>query len=86
MDLNWKVVILIKGHSMIEKGICDGDIAIIKKTNVIQSGKVGAVLTSDNEVTLKTVKINNNKIHLIPANKNYDQNYNYTKLIQISNL
>jgi len=61
----------VKGLSMIENGIYDGDIAIIKKTNNVQNGKIAAVLTIDNEVTLKTVKIQNSKIHLIPANKNY---------------
>ena len=29
---------------MIENGICDGDIAIIKKTNNVQNGKIAAVL------------------------------------------
>ena len=58
----------IKGLSMIENGIYDGDIAIIKKTNNIQNGKIAAVLTIENEITLKTVKIQNNKIYLIPGN------------------
>ena len=42
---------------MIENGIYDGDIAIIKKTNDVQNGNIASVLTIDNEVTLKTVKI-----------------------------
>ena len=63
----------VNGLSMIEKGIFDGDIAIIKKTNTSLNGKIAAVLTSDNEITLKTVFIKNNKIHLIPANKNYKE-------------
>ena len=62
----------VKGLSMIEKGIFDGDIAVIKKTNNIENGKIAAVLTSDNEVTLKTVKIEGNKIILIPANKSFE--------------
>ena len=62
----------VKGLSMIEKGIFDGDIAVIKKTNNIENGKIAAVLTSDNEVTLKTVKIERNKIILIPANKSFE--------------
>ena len=61
----------VKGLSMIENGIYDGDIAIIRKTNDVQNGNIAAVLTIDNEVTLKTVKIENSKIYLIPANKNY---------------
>ena len=61
----------VKGLSMIEKGIFDGDIAVIKKTNSAENGTIAAVLTNDNEVTLKTVKIEKNTIYLIPANKNY---------------
>jgi len=62
----------VKGLSMIDKGIFDGDIAIIKRTNNVDNGKIAAVLTNDNEVTLKTVKFQNNKIYLIPANKSYN--------------
>ena len=63
----------INGHSMIEKGIFDGDVAIIKKTNTAHNGKIAAVLTNNNEITLKVIEIKNNKIHLIPANKNYNE-------------
>ena len=61
----------INGLSMIDKGIFDGDIAIIKKTSEVLDGKIAAVLTNENEITLKTIKIKDNRIHLIPANKNY---------------
>ncbi len=63
----------VNGLSMIEKGIFDGDIAIIKRTNSVLNGKIAAVLTSHNEITLKTINIKNNKIHLMPANKNYEE-------------
>jgi len=63
----------VNGLSMIEKGIFDGDIAIIKKTNTVNNGTIAAVLTSENEITLKTIIVNNNKIHLVPANKNYKE-------------
>ena len=63
----------VKGLSMIDKGICDGDIAIIKKTNSVLNNKIAAVLTEDNEITLKTINIKDNKIHLIPANKSYSE-------------
>ena len=61
----------VKGLSMIDEGIFDGDIAVIKKTNNIENGKIAAVLTLENEVTIKKIKINQNKIYLIPANKSY---------------
>ena len=62
----------VKGLSMIDEGIFDGDIAIIKKTNSAGNGKIAAVLTLDNEITLKKIKMSNQKIYLIPANKAYE--------------
>ena len=62
----------VRGLSMIDEGIFDGDIAIIKKTTSAENGKIAAVLTLDNEITLKIIKMTNQKIYLIPANKAYD--------------
>ena len=62
----------VKGLSMIDEGIFDGDIAIIKKTTSAENGKIAAVLTLDNEITFKKIKMTNQKIYLIPANKAYD--------------
>ena len=73
----------VKGFSMIENGIYDGDIAIIKKSNHVQNGKIAAVLTIENEITLKTVKIHNSKIHLISANKNYQEKVFDLKDVQV---
>ena len=73
----------VNGLSMIENGIYDGDIAVIKKTNNIQNGKIAAVLTLENEITLKTVKIQNSKIHLIPGNKNFKEKIFNLEEVQI---
>ena len=73
----------VNGLSMIEKGIFDGDIAIIKKTNSVLNGKIAAVLTNSNEITLKTIKIKNNKMHLLPANKNYEEKVMNINEVQI---
>jgi repressor LexA len=69
----------VNGLSMIEKGIFDGDIAIIKKTNTVLDGKIAAVLTINNEITLKTIRFKDKKIHLIPANKSFSE-----KILNIS--
>ena len=61
----------VKGLSMIDKGIFDGDIAVIRKTNNVENGKIAAVLTEENEVTLKTIKFDKDKVMLIPANQSY---------------
>ena len=61
----------VKGLSMIDEGIFDGDIAVIRKTNNVENGKIAAILTQDNEVTLKTIKFDKDKVILIPANQSY---------------
>ncbi len=61
----------VKGLSMIDEGIFDGDIAVIRKTSNVDNGKIAAVLTQDNEVTLKTIKFDKDKVILIPANQSY---------------
>ena len=73
----------VNGLSMIEEGIFDGDIAIIKKTNSVLNGKIAAVLTIENEITLKKIKIVENNIHLIPANKNYNEKIFKISQVQI---
>tara|TARA_Y100001970_G_scaffold283679_1_gene399480 strand:+ start:8092 stop:8718 length:627 start_codon:yes stop_codon:yes gene_type:complete len=71
----------VKGLSMIDKGIFDGDIAIIKKTSNASNGNIAAVLTKDNEITLKTIQIKDKKIFLIPANKSYKEKvYNLNEI------
>ena len=76
----------VSGLSMIEKGIFDGDIAVIKKTNSSLNGKIAAVLTNNNEITLKTINIKNDKIHLIPANKNYKEKIMNINEVQIQGI
>ncbi len=61
----------VKGDSMIEAGIMDGDIAIIKKQPVAENDDIVAALLADNEVTLKRLKHKERKYHLEPANKDY---------------
>lgn len=60
----------VKGDSMIEGGIFDGDIAIIKKQSNAQNGEIVAALLED-EATLKKFKLVGSKVHLIPENKAY---------------
>ena len=61
----------VTGDSMIEEGIFDGDIVVIKKINVASSGEIVVALIDDSEVTLKKFRSYKNSIALEPANKNY---------------
>jgi repressor LexA len=61
----------VKGDSMIDGGIFDGDIAILRKQNTANNGEVVAALLDD-EATLKKFKMTGNKVTLIPQNPAYE--------------
>ncbi|MDD3903768.1 MAG: transcriptional repressor LexA [Sphaerochaeta sp.] len=60
----------IRGDSMIEEGILDGDIAILKKCEVADTGDIVAASVGDEEsgITLKGYYPSNGNIELRPAN------------------
>ena len=62
----------VKGDSMIEAGINDGDTVIIKKTSTADTGQIAVVLIDEQEATLKRIRKKGNTIALEAANKNYD--------------
>ena len=61
----------VRGDSMIEAGIMQGDIAVIRKQAVAANGEIVAALLENNEVTLKRLRHRNNQTYLEAANKNY---------------
>ena len=61
----------VKGDSMVEAGIMEGDIAIIRRQAVAGNGEIIAALLENNEVTLKRLRHHNNATYLEPANSNY---------------
>jgi len=63
----------IKGDSMIDIGILDGDIVVIQPQNTAQFGDVIVALIDDQEATLKRFKkLKDGSIELSPENKDYE--------------
>jgi DNA polymerase V len=60
----------VKGSSMIEAGIQDGDILVIDKSKEPQN-KAIAVCYIDGEFTVKEIKIEKKACYLMPANPEY---------------
>lgn len=60
----------VKGYSMKDAGIGDGDLIIIDKSIPPSNGKI-AVCYLDGEFTLKQIKIIEKEIWLMPANSEY---------------
>lgn len=60
--------LLVKGESMINAGILDGDIVIIEKGKEARNGEIVVALTDENDVTLKRFFKETNHIRLQPEN------------------
>jgi len=59
----------VKGQSMIDALINDGDIVLMQYVNVVENGEMAAVwLKSEKEATLKKVYIEPDQVRLQPAN------------------
>jgi len=62
----------VRGDSMIEAGILDGDMALIKKTEAADTGDIVVALIDDEEATLKRFRRRGASIALEPANASYE--------------
>ena len=60
----------VRGDSMKDEGINDGDLVIIDKRNDVKNGDIVAAMV-DGEWTIKYFQKENGNISLVPANKNY---------------
>lgn len=61
----------VKGESMINAGICDGDVIIVKRQNTASNGDMVAALVDDS-ATVKTFYKEDGHIRLQPENDNMD--------------
>jgi repressor LexA len=56
---------------MKDAGICDGDLIAVRKTGQSQTGRI-VVARVGNEVTVKQLRVEKNRIALLPANDAYE--------------
>ncbi len=61
-------VLKIKGDSMIEQGIFDGDWVIIEQRSYARNGEIVVALVNKSEATLKYIEQYPHETLLIPAN------------------
>ena len=62
----------VQGDSMVEAGIQNGDIAIIKSADTAETGEIVVALIDDTEATLKRLRKKGASIALEPANPAYE--------------
>ncbi len=62
----------ISGDSMVNAGILDGDIAVIRRAGDADNGTIVVALIDKEEATLKRLRRKGNSIALEPENPNYE--------------
>lgn len=74
----------VKGISMIDALIDDGDIVIMQATNTVDSGETAAVwLQAEQEVTLKKVYRERGRVRLQPANSQMGPMYHDPENVEV---
>jgi repressor LexA len=61
----------VHGDSMIDAGICEGDLVVVRAQNHAEPGEIVVALV-DGESTVKRLARRNEKLWLQPANRRYD--------------
>jgi repressor LexA len=64
------VLVRVKGDSMLDAGIIDGDLVVVEKRPAAQKGDI-VVAIVDNQFTLKRLEIESGRFVLKPENKAY---------------
>jgi len=62
----------VQGDSMIDAGINDGDVVIIRETSVADDGDIVVALVEDHEATLKKFRRHGSSVALEAANPAYE--------------
>ncbi len=58
----------VRGHSMIDDHICDGDLVIVEPQDEVRDGEIAVALLDDGSATLKRVFREPGRVRLQPAN------------------
>lgn len=69
-----RFALTVRGDSMIDAGIMDGDLAIIQTNIPVNNGQIAAIMV-DGEATLKRVYYERERVRLQPENEFYDPLY-----------
>lgn len=63
----------VRGDSMIDAGILDGDYVVVRSQNTAEPGQIVAALIDDEEATIKRFARRNGAVVLIPENTAYEE-------------
>ena len=59
----------VQGESMIDIGILDGDIVVLRQQDTAENGEIVVAMTEDDEATLKRIFYEDGRVRLQPENR-----------------
>jgi len=65
----------VQGESMIDIGILDGDIVVLRQQDTAENGEIVVAMTRDDEATLKRIFYEDGRVRLQPENRTMDPIY-----------
>lgn len=68
-DPHQHYLLRVRGTSMIDAGISDGDLAIIRATSTARNGDIVVAVVEGQDATLKTLRKSGSRVQLVPANE-----------------
>lgn len=70
-DASELFMLKVKGDSMVDAAICDGDFVVVRRAQTAENGDIVAALLDGEEATVKTFKRRDGHLWLMPHNPNY---------------
>ena len=70
-DASELFMLKVKGDSMVDAAICDGDFVVVRRAQTAENGDIVAALLEGDEATVKTFKRRDGHVWLMPHNPNY---------------
>jgi repressor LexA len=61
----------VKGDSMIDAAICDGDMVVVRQQPTAETGDIVAAMI-EGEATVKVLRTDGHRVDLVPRNPSYD--------------
>ena len=65
----------VRGDSMIDDHICDGDVVIVEPADTVQDGDIAVAMLDDGTATLKRLFREHGRVRLQPANADFEPIY-----------
>lgn len=65
----------VQGESMIDIGILDGDIVVLREQDSAENGEIVVAMTEDDEATLKRIFYEDGRVRLQPENRSMEPIY-----------